>query len=435
MQVSLIIPVWNGAAVIDDCLHAVYAHSGDSLREVIAVDNASSDESAQLIQDRFPQVMLLPQPVNLGFAGGVNAGMMAAQGDVFVLLNQDCIAQPGWLGAVTDTLDRQPEIALAGCTIFNADGSLNHAGARLQRPLAVGEHITDRVADTPQAADYVTGAAMVIRRSTWDTIGRFDEGYYPAYYEESDYCYRARRAGLATWYIPGACVTHVFSSREWQRDPVKHTANQHQSRYRFVSKHFTAGDAAAFTAAEMSALEGETYLDQNMARIIAARSILRALPDIIARRQADGLENTASASLVQLHVSFTQILRAAFARAQQMLQAPFGDHADVQSFTAEIRRRADAVRQREYDLLSRIYFRAPDEIQPETTANRLLRLLVKRPLSFISGREHLLLAELNTVHVMRQDILVEELRMLSAYQQLADQRVELLKLLTDYDYR
>jgi GT2 family glycosyltransferase len=435
MKASLIIPVWNGAEVILECLRAVYAHSGECLLEVIAVDNASSDESAQLIRDHFPEVILLSQPVNLGFGGGVNAGITAAQGEVFILLNQDCLVQPGWLVAIEQALRDHPEAGIAGCTILNADGTLNHAGAFLQRPQAVGVHIADRVADAPQLVDYVTGAAMVIRRSTWDTIGRFDEGYYPAYFEESDYCYRARRVGLETWYIPEARVIHLFSSREWQHDPVKHTANQHQSRYRFVSKHFTGDEVTAFTTAELAAIETESYLDQNTARIIAARSILRGLPDIVERRRRDRLENAASASSVQLQVSFTQIGRAAFASAQHMLQASFGQRADVLSFTAEIRTRAEVLHHREFELLTRIHFRAPDDVRPESRAQRLLRLALKRPLSFICGREHLLLAELNAVHVMRQDVLLEEVRALSAYQQLVDHRVDLLKLLTDYDYR
>jgi GT2 family glycosyltransferase len=434
MQVSLIIPVWNGAAVIVDCLRAVFTNSGEHLLEVIAVENASLDGSAQLVQDNFPQVMVLPQPVNLGFAGGVNAGMAAARGDVFILLNQDCLVQPGWLDAIGQALHDQPEIGLAGCTILNADGSLNHTGAFIERPLAVGAHLTDRVDDTPQPVEYVTGAAMIIRRSTWDTIGRFDEGFYPAYFEESDYCFRAHRVGLDTWYIPAARVTHTFSSRDWQRDPVKHTANQHQSRYRFVSKHFTTDELTAFTAAELAAIDVETYLDQVVARVIAARSTVRGLPDILERRRLDRLENSASAQALQLQVNFTQILRASFARARRMLQAPHGDRPDVTSFTAEVRGRLEALRQREYDLLTRIYFKAPDDVRPEPMSQRLIRLLIKRPLSFISGREHLLLAELHTVHVMRQDALMEVVQLLSAYQQLSDQRVDLLRLLTDYDY-
>jgi GT2 family glycosyltransferase len=428
MNFSVVIPVWNGAEVVLDCLRAVYAHSSEHLLEVIAVDNASPDESAQLIRDNFPQVTLLHQPVNLGFAGGVNAGLNAAQGDVMILLNQDCLVQPGWLDALTQALRDHPEAGIAGCTIFNADGSLNHAGAFIQRPAAVGVHLADRVADAPQPVEYVTGAAMVIRRSTWDTVGRFDEGFYPAYFEESDYCYRARGAGLDTWYIPWAHVIHLFSGREWQHDPLKHTANQHQSRYRFVCKHFTSQETTAFTAAELAAIDAETYFDQVVARVIAARSTLRCLSDILERRRFDRLENASSPQRIQLQVSFTQILRDSFARAQRMLQPANGEQSDVLHLTTPVRDRMEVLRRREYDLLTRIYFKAPDDLRPEPAARRLIRLLIKRPLSFLCGREHLLLAELNTVHVMRQDALMEDVLLLSAYQQL-------LNLLMDYDYR
>ncbi|NIV29072.1 MAG: glycosyltransferase, partial [Anaerolineae bacterium] len=84
MEASIVIPVWNGGSVVSDCLDAIYAHCGDELLEVICVDNASRDDSATLIADRFPQVRLIRQPVNLGFAGGVNAGIQMAQGDVFI---------------------------------------------------------------------------------------------------------------------------------------------------------------------------------------------------------------------------------------------------------------------------------------------------------------------------------------------------------------
>jgi GT2 family glycosyltransferase len=425
LQASLIIPVWNGAGVVLDCLRALYAHSGAHLLEVIAVDNASPDISAQLMRGNFPQVTVLRQPTNLGFAGGVNAGLDAAHGELFVLLNQDCLVQPGWLDAVIQALHDHPEMGIAGCTIFNPDGSLNHAGAFIRRPEAVGEHLTDRVGDAPQPVDYVTGAAMVIRRSTWDAIGRFDEGFYPAYFEESDYCYRARGAGIATWYVPGAHVTHLFSSREWQRDPLKHTADQYRSRYRFVCKHFTRQEIEPFTAAELTALDTETYLDQVAARVIAARSTLRGLPDILERRRLDRLENAASAQLIQLQASFTQILRASFARAQRMILAANGEPSEVLPFTVQVSGRLETLRRREYDLLTRIYFRAPDDVRPEPPMRRLIRLLIKRPLSFVCGREHLLLAELNALHVMRQDELTKDFLMLDQY----------WKLFTDYDYR
>ena len=86
-KASVIIPVWNGAEVVLDALAAVFANSDEWLLEVICVDNASQDQSAALIETHYPQVKLLKQVVNLGFAGGVNVGLKAAQGDILVLLN------------------------------------------------------------------------------------------------------------------------------------------------------------------------------------------------------------------------------------------------------------------------------------------------------------------------------------------------------------
>ncbi|MBN1247210.1 MAG: glycosyltransferase, partial [Anaerolineae bacterium] len=85
MQTSVIVPVWNGSADIEACLKAVYEHSGGELLEVICLDNASEDDSVERIRKHFPQVRLLQQPINLGFAGGVNVGVDAARGDLLVL--------------------------------------------------------------------------------------------------------------------------------------------------------------------------------------------------------------------------------------------------------------------------------------------------------------------------------------------------------------
>ena len=100
MNVAVVIPVWNGASVIEACLTAVFSQTHAHLHEVICVDNGSHDQSKQLIEAHFPQVTLLPQPVNLGFAGGVNVGLRQATADLLVLLNQDCLVQPGWLEAL-----------------------------------------------------------------------------------------------------------------------------------------------------------------------------------------------------------------------------------------------------------------------------------------------------------------------------------------------
>ncbi|MCA9921511.1 MAG: glycosyltransferase, partial [Anaerolineales bacterium] len=128
MEATIVIPVWHGEQVILDCLKAVFAHSGEQLLEVICVDNASHDASATLIRDNFPQVTVLSQPVNLGFAGGVNTGLRAANGDMLILLNQDCMVQSGWLDALIEAAAANPALGIVGAHVLNADGSVNHAG-------------------------------------------------------------------------------------------------------------------------------------------------------------------------------------------------------------------------------------------------------------------------------------------------------------------
>lgn len=436
MQASIVIPVWNGASVVSDCLDAIYAHCGDELLEVICVDNASRDDSAILIADRFPQVRLIHQPVNLGFAGGVNAGIAMAQGDVFVLLNQDSVVQPGWLAALMQVFEGRPEFGIAGCTIYDPDGTVDHAGAMIRRPDAYGAHLTGIGDCQPRAVEYVTGTAFAIRRQSWDSVGQFDEGYYPAYYEESDYCYRARRRGIETVYVPEARVTHLFSSRDWQVEPTRHTANQHRSRYRFVCKHFDGREVAEFFEAEYAAVEAEAHFDQAVGRAMAARDTLRGLAEILERRRLDLGEPPPSTQRRQLRVGFTQVLRQSLAVARRLIQGElFEPASELSEAWQAANERAKALRQREHDLLTRIYFKAPADDRPESALKRWFRLLVLRPLSFLIGRDYLLLAELNTVHVARMDQMD---KMHALYQLSRDQlerRLKLLEILTDYDYR
>lgn len=460
MLISIIIPLWNGASVILECLQAVYNHTGDVPFEVICVDNASSDESAVLVARHYPQARLIAEPVNLGFAGGVNAGIDAACGDIFVLLNQDCLVQPGWSEALVQAFARYPEFGVVGCVLLNADGSVNHAGAMIRLPDAYGVHLTEPIAEEPWSVEYVTGTMFAIRRSTWEKVGRFDEGYYPAYYEESDYCYRVRRQGWEVGLVPDARGVHLFSSREWRDNPVCYTANQHRARYRFVLKHFDSEMFATFVETELTTLTDESYFDQAIARLFAARDTLRGLTDILERRCMDGGEAAPPAYRRQMQIGLTNILRRAFAIAEAL--GPYQRIPALAELDMAWRSTAEHVtaalqlhpvddpaldhqiglqywQQRAYDLLSRIHFRSPQDNQPESCWRRWWRLLVLRPLSFLIGREGFLLAELSAVNVARVDVHDAQLReiyaMLVEQYEITNRRLSLLELLIDYDYR
>jgi GT2 family glycosyltransferase len=338
--VTVVIPVWNGADVIAGCLRDLYANSGDLLHSVVAVDNASPDDSVAQIEALFPQVQIVRSSFNLGFGGGINLGVQAAlagPAGVFVLLNQDCLVEPGWLDALCGGLDVDPQAAIGGCTLLNADGSINHAGAQIQMPLAYSQHLTT-VPDAPVRMEYVTGAAFAIRRDAWEAVGPFDEDFYPAYYEEADYCYRARQGGWGVLYVPSARVRHLQASQAWRKDPLLHWTQQHRSRYRFAAKHLAGDELAAFLAAERAAAEGEEWFDQSMGRVLAARHTIRSLDAIAQRRCHELGAPRAEADKRRLQVHLADLAQAALRRAVAYVQADLAAReAELEAQRAELR--------------------------------------------------------------------------------------------------
>lgn len=429
MQTSVVIPVWNGESVILDCLQALYANSNLNLLEVICVDNDSADGSVACITDGFPQVKLLTNPVNTGFAGGVNRGIRGAKGELVVLLNQDCMMQAGWLDAFANALAQDETIGIVGCTILNADGSVNHAGAYLEKPLSYGRHLTKRQSDRPTEVEYVTGAVFGITTAVRDAIGLLDEGFFPAYYEEVDYCLRAKRAGFKTVYVPEATAVHHFNNKEWQTDPIRHQANQHAMRYRFVFKQTPAAELDPFFEAEANAIREEKHFEQAISRVLALRQTLTQLDAIFDKRQEDLDEGVTAVHQRHATTGLTTLLHTAFATAQHssMIRPaapPTEDSAQWERF----HKRLDALQQQEHELMRRIYFRAPGDTTPESTLQRLVRLGIKRPLSFLIGRDYLLQSQLSAVHVARMD-------QMKQLQRLTERRLTLLETLHRYEYR
>ncbi len=239
MKASVIIPVWNGREYLPTCLEALLAQGYPDL-EIIAVDNASTDGSADLVAERYPQVRLIRNWSNLGFAGGCNMGLRAAQGEVLVLLNQDTRVLPGWLQALVEAL-RRPEVGIAGCKILYPDGqTIQHAGGWIEWPLGLAHHYgqgepDEGQWDTPREVEYVTGAAMAFRRELLERVGLLDEGFWPGYFEDTDFCLRAREAGYKVWYVPDAVLIHAETTST--HDVIAVSTAYERGRLRFVLKH------------------------------------------------------------------------------------------------------------------------------------------------------------------------------------------------------
>jgi len=438
MKASIIIPVWNGADVIADCLATLRQNAGAALLEVICVENASTDESAEIIRSQHEWVNLVRQPVNLGFSGGINAGVHASRGDVLVLLNQDCLVQPGWLDELISALDTHPKVGVLGSTIYHADGTINHTGAAIQQPSAIGVHLTDLPTEKVRPVDFVTGAAMAIRRTTWNKIGPFDDGYYPAYFEDADYCYRARRKGYEIACATLAQVRHLFSSQDWRLDYYRHAVYTNTSRYRFVCKHFQSNEFSSFFQAEKAAIKVAEYLNAVIGRLIAARHTLRFFQNIMESRQRELDDKIPSAAWRQLQVGFSQIIEQAYQVARQLHKisdvsdpTPANPNVDAQpdSFIEQLQKNAWSVehlRLRELDLVSSLYFRSPLDTQPERAIQYLYRMVFKRLPSVLIGRDDRIMKELYQIRSTQIEEIEQQINK-------TGRRADLLEILNQYD--
>lgn len=240
---SIVIPAWNGVTWIADCLRSVglQCRPGD---EIIVVDNGSTDGTPDFVARDFPQARLIRLERNLGFAGGINRGLEAARGDVLVLINQDVTLREGCLDALRRRLDESGP-GIVGCKLLYPDGrTIQHAGGIIRYPRAEPDHrgyrqIDDGRWDSVAQVDYASGAVFAFSRAVLRAIGPFDEGFYPAYFEEVDYCFRARAAGFAVIYEPAAVAVHHESQSLDVGSLARQQAVQ-RNRLRFVLKSYPA---------------------------------------------------------------------------------------------------------------------------------------------------------------------------------------------------
>ncbi|RME35162.1 MAG: glycosyltransferase family 2 protein [Thermoflexia bacterium] len=287
MKVSVIIPVWNGREYLPKCLDALLAQDYPDF-EVIVVDNASADGSADLVAEKYPQVRLIRNLQNRGFAGGCNTGLQAAQGDVLVLLNQDAIPQPGWLSSIVEAL-RNPQVGVVGCKLLYPDGeTIQHAGGWIEWPLGLAHHFgrgekDNGQWDEPGEVDYVTGAAMAFWRDVLQKVGLMDEGFWPGYFEDADFCFRAREAGYKVCYVPSAVAFHAETTSV--RDETRLSAYYQRGRLRFILKHLPPQRILTEFVPEEEKYQAPAIRGQESASLPAAYLIAMVLaPSILAER-------------------------------------------------------------------------------------------------------------------------------------------------------
>lgn len=242
---SIVIISFNTREILRECLHSVLREIGTLSVEIFIVDNNSTDGSPEMVEQDFPQAILLRAGSNLGFGAANNLALLQSRGRYFVLLNSDAFFKPGTLAASIHHMDTHPECGLGGARLVGRDGVLQ-ASARTF-PTVFGDAVVltglaarfpkskffgafDRTwADSNQPAqvDWVPGAFSIIRPAALLKTGLFDPAFF-LYCEEVDLCLRIKQAGYVIWYWPDISVIHIGgeSSRQLKTLDFSSTAAQ-----------------------------------------------------------------------------------------------------------------------------------------------------------------------------------------------------------------
>ncbi|MCU0606099.1 MAG: glycosyltransferase family 2 protein [Candidatus Edwardsbacteria bacterium] len=220
-DLSIIIVSFNVRQLLADCLISILEACPDPVPEVIVVDNASSDGSARMVRERFPQVVLIANTENVGFARANNQGYAVSHGEYVLLLNPDTVVKPGAVQTVLGFMETAPDAGVASCRLLNPDGSLQRSIRSLP---TVREHLLkavflDRIVlpenrketyyrGEPFIIGYPMGAFMMVRRAALGGGTLLDDRYF-MYSEEKDLALRLKQRGYGCWFVPGAGIVHV----------------------------------------------------------------------------------------------------------------------------------------------------------------------------------------------------------------------------------
>ena len=212
-RVSIIIPIFNKALYTYNCLLTVQDRDPHITKEVIIINNASTDETTALLEQLQGAFKIINNIENKGFVNACRQGAEVASGEFILFLNNDTQVMPGWLSNLVKIMDTHPEVGITGSKLIYPDGRLQEAGGiifndasgwnygRLQDP-------TDPKFNRNRPVDYCSGASLMIRKTLWEQLGGFDERYAPAYYEDTDLCFAIRQAGYQVFYCHDSEVIH-----------------------------------------------------------------------------------------------------------------------------------------------------------------------------------------------------------------------------------
>ena len=281
-HLSVVIPTFDTASMTLRCCRAVLASMPDS-SEVIVADDGSTDGTAELLAREAPTVKMVRLEENRGFAAAANRGVAAAQGRILLLLNSDAIVQDGALQAMLAAFD-DPRLGVAGARLLDANGKPQWSGGPTPTlPWMIGVvsgagHLARRVRpDGPRRIDWVSGAAMAVRREVWDAAGPLSERF-SFYCQDIDFCLRARSAGWDVRIVEEARVVHARGGTIAAGNPLRYDPAR-------LWPDLLAWGTAHYGRA-WGAVARVTLVIAALTRIVWSRGVLRGLQGLIKAQQS-----------------------------------------------------------------------------------------------------------------------------------------------------
>jgi GT2 family glycosyltransferase len=246
-DLSVMIVNYNTAAFLKRCLNSL-SSQGDINLKVIVIDNASDDNSQELVRNEFPWVELVANKQNLGFSRANNQALRSCKSKYVYFLNPDTEVQHGALVAMTRFMDSHPEVGLAGNRIINPDGSPQSS---VETRYPGQKHAREELKGLEGGIAWVLGASMIARARLIEDLGGFDERF-ALYGEEQDLCLRIRKAGWAIGHIPDAVVIHWGGQSERNNLPAEIWKKKFEAELVFYKKHYTKRTIRAINRANLA---------------------------------------------------------------------------------------------------------------------------------------------------------------------------------------
>jgi O-antigen biosynthesis protein len=253
---SVVIVSYNVSGFLDHCLDSVMRACQPYSHEIIVVDNSSTDNTLEMVHEKYPGVTLIENAQNLGYSRGNNQGIRLGRGRYILLLNPDTIVPHHAISASLQFLEQRPEAGLMSLKIVNADGSFQSACRRgFPSPMAAlyrmiglsllfknsrrfGQYnLTFLDENATSEVDAVCGAYMMARAEVLKSVGGFDEEFF-MFGEDIDLCYRIQRAGYKVFYHPASEIIH-FKGESSRKNRVESRLHFYNSMFIFSRKHFT----------------------------------------------------------------------------------------------------------------------------------------------------------------------------------------------------